>query len=210
MVRIAAMGPGDDDRRDAALAALKAVFLAAVTRGRSTADSPALWRAMIENAWFQRQLDRAVVLALFEVDAPLAWRDDVRNHALLLLRAELDNPSSLKLDLKRAQASFAGWLKSVLRHVCQRAVRYQLRQARPHSEVTANDPARPADLALFVDVALAIDTLDEPARSLMSLMMDGHSLVKAAESLGLSRKCARTTHAKAMERLRRALHAYEE
>jgi hypothetical protein len=38
------MGHGDDDRRDTALAALKVVFLAAVNRGRSAADSLGLSR----------------------------------------------------------------------------------------------------------------------------------------------------------------------
>jgi hypothetical protein len=189
---------------------LRADFLAAVKDGRSLAASPQLWRTMIENAWFQRELDRAATAALFAVGAPLNWRDDVRDHALLLLRKELDDPSNLRFDRNRADTSFAGWLKSVLKHVCQRAVRYQLRQARPHGDVSFSEPQQIADSALLVDVALAIDALDEPCRSLMSLMMDGHSLVKAAERLGLSRKSARIAHQKALAHLRRILRAYNQ
>jgi hypothetical protein len=77
MIRIHHEGRGGDDRRDAALAALRADVLAAVRGGRSLADSPQLWRTMIENAWFQRELDRAVTTALFAVGAPLDWRGDV-------------------------------------------------------------------------------------------------------------------------------------
>jgi hypothetical protein len=208
MIRTGTTGREGDGHLAASLDALKADFLAAAKRGELAADSPRLWRAMIDNPWFQHELDRAAAMALLSVQAPLAWSGDVRNHALLLLRAELGGSLNMKLDERRAQQSFAAWLRSVLRHVCQRAVRYQLRQARPHADLTAAESARPADLALLVDVALAIDALDEPARAILSLMMDGHSLSKAAEMLGLTRKAARRAHDKAIERLRRALRAY--
>jgi RNA polymerase sigma factor (sigma-70 family) len=150
----------------------------------------------------RRHVDLVFAVALRRTGDP-GLADDVTQAVFIVL--------ATKARFLRTQATVAGWLMVVTRHVASTAVRGRRRRrhheqvaARPEAISMTDSDAVPAEMARVLDDALAgLSATDRDAVALRYL--EGHSLTDVGRSLGISEEAARKRVARGVERLRKSL-----
>lgn len=188
---------------------VKTLFLAAAS-GESPCSWVELWRALTDDPWCQAQFAIRARRCVEEFHAPVEWAEEVSQHALVMLAHRLKRTGFLGVDVEQARKTFPGWFGGHVDGLCQNALHYVTRLHRPPTSVPSRRQPPPDQRArdLALDLTMAINRLDLLPRALMQLELQGHSLAKASEMLGLTRKRARLLHAAACAQLRRELKAY--
>jgi RNA polymerase sigma factor (sigma-70 family) len=116
----------------------------------------------------------------------------------------------LCFDTERGAEHFGGWLATILSRNCRQALRRLRRSRLPAREITENDPApeRQDQLELRIDISEALDRLQEPQRSVVSLYGKGLAVTVIAQSLGLSIWTAHRILQRGLRQLQIALRSH--
>ncbi|HEX7449074.1 MAG TPA: sigma-70 family RNA polymerase sigma factor [Pirellulales bacterium] len=172
-------------------------------------DWQEIWRRIAADSWFQAEVELCAAQAVRRGGAPSEDAADVASGAKLIIADELRVSPDLRVDVDRAEANFTGWMGTIIRHACSKALA-RLRPSPPASPLlgieTAGDESAARDLR--IDVLAAIDKLREPERSIMLLRLDGRSLIEAAFVLGIPHKRADYAYQRGLRQLERALRDY--
>lgn len=164
---------------------LKGRFLAAL-RG-STVGWSDLWRLLVEHPWYQTQLHHCAAAVLRRRGAPRDWQDDLEQEAMLLLGSRMSRTPDLRVDRQRAERSFAAWMRAIIISDCRQALRKLDRQQRTTATDERPSNRAPPQLALEerIDVARAVDQLDEPDRTAVLYFSQGRTVPELAAAMNL-------------------------
>lgn len=164
---------------------LKARFLEAVEQQWRWEK---VWHLISEHGWFRAMLHTQAQKVLRQQRLPIAWQDDVQQDAVLLLARSLRRRADLGVDLNQVQGCFAGWMATIISRDCREAVR-QMRRHYVREQASPDiDPLGIQQLPLDakIDVSVAIQKLDDPERTILTLWAEGFSVADVAKRLGLS------------------------
>ncbi len=122
----------------------------------------------------------------------------------MLLGKYLSKQANLNIDLEKAEESFAPWMQTIIIHDCQQALRkvrkrYQERAGAGQVEDTVSPDEYPDRR---IDVAWAIDQLDEPDRTAVILRGQQLTLEQLARAMDLSYWETRNVLERGLKRLR--------
>jgi RNA polymerase sigma factor (sigma-70 family) len=175
----------------AAWVALKDRFLCHV---RSTASAlPAhwntVWRLLVCDPWYQRQLYFCARKLLRRNNGPPDWLEDVQQEAITILGRQLQCSPDLHVDAARVEEHFAPWMRWIIYRTCQEAVRRQRRacgRTMYLTEVELDELATEHDAQTRVELDLAIEALEEPRRTVLALYTGGSNVKEIAGKVGLN------------------------
>jgi DNA-directed RNA polymerase specialized sigma24 family protein len=165
---------------------LRAQFFAALDR---PGDQPGrwleIWRLFLDHPWYQAELKKATARVLRNMHPRGQWNEDIQHDAMLLLARHLRRAADLHVDRARARTQFSGWMATIIKRDCQqaaRSLRTRLRKTRP---LPRDQPApdRTAIIESAIDIALAIDKLPEPSRTVTALYAQSWTLQQIASKL---------------------------
>lgn len=172
-------------------------------------DWQEIWRRIAADPWFQAEVELCAAQAVRRGGAKREDAADVASGANLIIADELRVSPDLHVDVDRAEPNFTGWMGTIIRHACSKALA-RMRPFAPASPLlgveTTGDESATRDLR--IDVLAAIDKLGEPERSIMLLRLDGRSLIEAAFVLGIPYKRADYACQRGLRHLERALRDY--
>jgi RNA polymerase sigma factor (sigma-70 family) len=158
------------------------------TGGATKAGSKKLWRLFVEHPWFGRELPNCARHALKVSSAPAQWLDDVQQDAVMLLGKTLRRRPDLHMRPPITAGAFAGLLRTIISHDCQRSIRKMRRMHLPTAELQEEDSME--DLRpmreVFIDVSMAMKQLPILERRVLMLYSYGYKTVEIAAELGLS------------------------
>jgi RNA polymerase sigma factor (sigma-70 family) len=169
------------------------------------------WSQLVEDPWYQENLDKRARRVLRRANCPLEWIDDLKQDAMLLLARQLShlvNPATLEPKL-----ASPGWLLAAIRGHCQEALRRIVTAHRRCTQI-ANEQDFPEASNLFtsiIDLRDAIERLDEPQRTILQRQANGNSLLSIAHDQRLSYSQVWRIYRRGIEQLRaRLLPTFDE
>jgi DNA-directed RNA polymerase specialized sigma24 family protein len=146
------------------------------------------WRAVVDRPDYQAALDRCARRVLRRTSTPLAWLQDVKHDAMLLLLRQLRHLWHHDAKRLRVDASFPLWLAGMTRRHCQEAVRkVRAGQRRTRQFEEREDFAgREIDHDALLDLRISIGSLALPMRTVLTQQAAGKSLHEIAAELDLT------------------------
>lgn len=168
------------------------------------------WLVWLEDPWCRAEVRTRTHHVLERCRLPLEWQGEIENQTLLILVTTFTRRAERHVRQELAEDRLAAWLAVVIERACLQAVRRLRRLYRREVQLSSIEApcAACANKDLRVDVAVAMDHLNEPGRSIILLREKGYSLLEIAELLGLSYKQTCRALADGLERLRRLLADY--
>ena len=178
----------------------------ALRSAEGQADWLAIWRVLLEDAWFRAEIGTHAFTIILSKQLPGHWLEDVEHDAMLILARELRKAADLYVDPKRLD-EFGAWLGTIIDNACLEAVRTPRRRRSKRRKLQqAEEVIDPNSLEHhYVDLPAAIAKLNEPTRSIMGLYKEGFRLVKIAEMLALPYETVRREKRKGVRQLREDL-----
>jgi len=163
-----------------------------------------IWQLLASHSWFRDQLEYWAKDVVRTRGAPLQWWEDVRQEAELLLGKRLAKRPDLGIDLERAEHSFAPWMQTIMIHDCQQGLRTVRARYQGHAAAGQVEDTVSPDEALDrrIDVAWAIDQLDEPERTAVILRGQQLTLEQLAKAMDVTYWESRTVLERGLKRLR--------
>jgi RNA polymerase sigma factor (sigma-70 family) len=148
----------------------------------------ATWRLLVQDAWFQEQLDQSSRRVIRHQAAPLQMLEDVKQQAMLLLARDLHHAPDLHVDHQRVRKHFPGWLSTIIGRDCRQAIRFLRRLHFSEQSSIEFDKAHDSssELDFRIDLNLAVDRLEEPERTIVQLHLKNMPIKEIAEMLALS------------------------
>jgi RNA polymerase sigma factor (sigma-70 family) len=149
-----------------------------------------IWRIFVEHPWYQAELRACARRLVQRTRAPPDYAEDIEHDAMLLFARELQNLPDLHVDRAAAVHHFSGWLATIIKRDCQRAMR---RTGRSQRRVTIDEalvesaPARPVTTDEMIDLAAAFEKLPHEHRSVMLMRLHGLRIIDIAERLKTSK-----------------------
>lgn len=169
------------------------------------------WLVWLEDPWCQAEVRTRTRRALVRSRLPLEWQGEIENQALLILVKTFVRRAERHVREQLEDARLSAWLAVVIERACLQALRRLRRLYRAELQLSSIDVpcGRCASRDLRIDLAVAVDQLQEPSRSVVLLREKGYSLSETAELLGLSYKQTYYALAKGLDGLKRLLAAYQ-
>lgn len=166
-----------------------------------------IWHVLVGHPWYREQLASVARNILRNSGASLQWQEDIEHDAILLLARRVRKTSDLGIDPARAEQHFAGWMRTIITRDCRDALRKLRRQSSPNIEMPDRIPARDQQnlRESRVDLAVALNQLEEQDRKLLVLHSNGLTVLQVAVELGLTYWEAYGAFHRALQRLRRLL-----
>jgi RNA polymerase sigma factor (sigma-70 family) len=194
-------------------------YLQALKRLKRTSQGTAtksasqkLWRLFVEHPWFERELQVCARHALKVSSSPAQCLDDVQQDARMFLGRTLRRWPDLHMRLPITAGAFAGLLRTVISHDCQRSIRRMRHLYPPIAELQDEDiAASAADLRqvreTLADVSMAMERLPTLERRVLTLFSYGYKTAEIAEELGLSMTTAHRVKHRAFRLLQDVLES---
>lgn len=183
---------------------LKQRFLAAITQGCRWEER---WRLFIRHPWYLATLQTQARRILRRQHLPISWCEDVQQDAILLLARSLRHRADLGIDMQQVHQRFAGWMGTIIVRDCQEAIRLMRRQFVREKTIPEADPLGLSLLPLDakIDVSMAIQKMQDPERTMLTLWSEGLSVADIAQRLKLSYHRAHYLWRRAIGQLRALL-----
>jgi len=168
-------------------------------------DWAALWTRFVEHPWYRRELKRISRLVLAELPRHRLQPDQLMGATMLRLARRLRRPRSSP-GIRLISRDFLSWVRIIITLDCRQAVRSC---GRLMAEVTPppGGRSRGERRATLPSIRFhqALEALDEPHRTVLSLHAAGWTVSEIAEELATSDDVTRFTLLDAIRWLRHAL-----
>jgi hypothetical protein len=107
-----------------------------------------IWRVIVSDPWYQHKLTVCAAKCLSRHGKSGDWLEDVKQEAMLLLARQLAVSPDLHVDIQRAEEHFDPWMRQIIYHHCQEAVRYLGRLYREAQVLPGYDAAYLRDFTI--------------------------------------------------------------
>jgi RNA polymerase sigma factor (sigma-70 family) len=149
-----------------------------------------VWRLLVDDPWYQSQLEARACWVVVASGSSLQWVEDVTQDAILILARNLRRTPHLGADPLRVNEHFTAWMRGMMTRHCSEALR---RIHRLHlRDVPSACHEIIVDHRQFVeeriDLSLAVDTLPDFQRAVVSLRLKGLSAIDIADALQIHPK----------------------
>lgn len=174
------------------------------------ADWTQIWALFYESPWFLRRLDFSARKLIHKLHAPVQWKDDVKQEALLVFARSIQRNPTLGFDLNRG--SFGGFLSTIIYRCCQKGLRQFNHH---HSQQIDEEHTHPfedttKEIDELLDLQNCLSQLPEPYKMTVAMICEGKSISQIAQR---TKRSVRTVYRwidKATELLRQSWDENEE
>lgn len=146
-----------------------------------------IWRLVIVHPWYQGELSACAERVVRRSGMPDQWIDEIKHDAMLLLARTLRHAPDLHVDREQVDQKFPGWMGTIVLRDCREALR---RMRRAHTRSIPIGDAEVAvdgrsDIELQIDLSMAVDRLEDPERTVVTLFSYDVPVTEIATELNL-------------------------